>query len=121
MINFTVTAQGGTGPCTYAWYVDNQSTQTTTSPYYSINSLAIGSHHVYVIVTDANSSTATTLAVAFEVLPNPSSSPEPSPSVPEFPSVMIILPLIVITVLVAFIILGRKNAENSGRKIYNNI
>ena len=96
MVNFTVTVQGGTSPYSYVCYVDNQLMQTASSPYYSIGSLGVGEHHVYAIVTDADSNSATTLAVAFDVLPNPSSSPlpSPSPSVPEFPA-LTFLPLIV--------------------------
>jgi hypothetical protein len=94
-INFTVTAQGGKEPYTFSWNVDNQTVETSASPHYSIDTLAIGEHHVFVTVTDAENSTATTLTVAFDVLPNPSSSPapSPSPSVPEF-SAWIILPLV---------------------------
>jgi hypothetical protein len=96
-INFTVTADNGKEPYAYSWNVDNQTIENTTLPYYSLNSLGTGEHHVFVIVTDANNHTATTLTVAFTVLPNPSSSlsPSPSPSVAEFPN-WIILPLMAV-------------------------
>jgi hypothetical protein len=92
-INFTVTAQGGKEPYTYSWNVDNQTVETSTSPYYSANNLAIGEHHVFVTVTDADSNTANTLIVAFNSLPNSNSSPTPSPSVPEF-SPWVVLPML---------------------------
>ncbi len=77
-INFTVTAEGGKEPYTYSWNVDSQTVENTSSPYYSISTLGVGEHHVYVVVTDADNSTATTLTVAFNVLPNPNQSPSPT-------------------------------------------
>ncbi len=119
-INFTVTAQGGKEPYTYSWNVDNQTVEASSSPYYSLNTLAVGEHHVYVQVTDAENSTATTLTVAFDVLPNPSSSPapSPSPSVPEFPA-WTILPPVLAGFMGALVFFGRrkdklwKSAETS--------
>ncbi len=119
-INFTVTVSGGAEPYSYAWYVDNQLAQTTSSPYYSINSLGVGEHHVYVIVTDANSSTATTLAVAFDVLPSSSSSPQPSPSVPEVPA-WIAMALVVATGLSVLVWVKRNgdivHANEKGKNV----
>ncbi len=77
-VNFTVTADWGTKPYTYVWYLDNQSVQTSDSPYYSTSTQAVGSHHVYVQVTDAASNSAQTLTVEFNVLPVSSFSPSPS-------------------------------------------
>ncbi len=77
-VNFTVTADGGTKPYTYAWYMDNQLVQTSNSPYYSTNTQAVGSHHVYVQVTDAANNSAQTLTVEFNILPVSSLSPSPS-------------------------------------------
>jgi hypothetical protein len=77
-INFTVSAEGGMPPYTYAWYMDNQIAQTSASQYFSTNTQAVGSHHVYVQVTDANNSSATTLTVEFYVLPVSSTSPSSS-------------------------------------------
>jgi hypothetical protein len=99
-VNFTVTVEGGTPPYSYAWYLDNQLAQTTTSPYYSNSSMPMGNHHVYVTVTDASNTTSTTLTFEFSVFTYPSSTPgasssptlAPSPSVPEFQT-WIILPL----------------------------
>jgi hypothetical protein len=92
-INFTVSADGGVPPYTYAWYVDGQSSENSSSPYFSTNSMQVGSHHVYVQVSDADNNSATTLTVEFNVLPvsstSPSLSPIPSPSPPESPSTTI--------------------------------
>ncbi len=77
-INFTVTAQDGKEPYTYSWNVDNQTAETSTSPYFSTDNQTVGEHHVFVTVTDAENNTTTTLTVAFDVLPNPNSSPSPS-------------------------------------------
>ena len=77
-VNFTVTVEGGTKPYTYAWYLDNQLAETSLSPYFSTNSQAVGSHHVYVQVTDANNNSAKTLTVEFNVLPTSTLSPSPS-------------------------------------------
>ncbi len=92
-INFTVSADGGVPPYTYAWYVDGQSSENGSSPYFSTNSMQVGSHHVYVQVSDADNNSATTLTVEFNVLPvsstSPSLSPIPSPSPPESPSTTI--------------------------------
>jgi hypothetical protein len=81
-INFTVSADGGMPPYTYTWYIDNQIAQTSASQYFSTNTQAVGSHHVYVQVTDANNNSATTLTVEFNVLPvsSTSSSLSPTPS-----------------------------------------
>jgi hypothetical protein len=79
-INFTVTAEGGKEPYTYTWNVDNQTAETSPSPYLSLTSQTIGEHHVFVTVTDAENSTTNTLTVAFDVLPNPSLSLSPSQS-----------------------------------------
>jgi hypothetical protein len=102
-INFTVSATSGKEPYTYTWNVDNQTAEITTSPHFSTNNQGIGEHHIFVIVADANNNTATTLTVAFDVLPNPNSSPSPSPSVAEFPN-WIILPLVAVaaTMIVYF-------------------
>jgi len=74
-VNFTVTIDGGNTPYTYAWYFDNQLAENSSSPFYATGSSAVGSHHVYVQVTDADNSSATTLAVEFNVLSGSSSSP----------------------------------------------
>jgi len=113
-VNFIVTVSGGKEPYTYAWNVDNQTVETASSSTFSLTSQAIGEHHVYVAVTDADNSTATTLTVAFTVLPNPSAttqlSPSPSPSVPEIPS-WIILPLSTIaSVLLGCFCIRRRKA-----------
>jgi hypothetical protein len=104
-INFTATVDGGRAPFSYAWYVDNQLAETGTSPYYATDSLAVGSHHVYVQILDADHSSATTLTVAFEVLPNPNLSPSltSSPSIPEFPLEALTLTFLTITLLVGIL------------------
>jgi hypothetical protein len=81
-VNFTVSTDGGVPPYNFTWYVDGQVSASSSLPYFSINSLPVGSHHVYVKVNDANGNSATTLANAFEVLPalNPSSTPHSTPS-----------------------------------------
>jgi hypothetical protein len=83
-VNFTVLADGGTKPYTFAWYIDGQMVQTGGSQYFSTDSQAIGSHHVYVQVTDADNNSAATLTVEFNVLPfsnlSPSSSPAQQPT-----------------------------------------
>jgi hypothetical protein len=86
-VNFTAAADGGIAPFTFTWYVDNQSSGSGSSPYFSIGSMPVGSHHVYVQVNDTNGNSATTNTVEFNVLPN--SNQSPSPSIPEFPSVSI--------------------------------
>jgi competence protein ComEC len=113
-VNLTVLADGGTKPYTYTWYIDNQLAQTSGSPYYSTNTQSVGSHHVYVQVTDAASNSATTLTVEFNVLPVSSSSPNlnptPSPSIPEFPS-FILLSFLVVTVISTAIFCKRKHSK----------
>ena len=102
-INFTVYVEGGQEPYTYTWNIENSPgyfiEETTTSPYYSSDTFSIGSHHVYAEVKDAGNNTAKTLVVAFEVLPNPSSTVSPfsstqqpttSPSAPELPAWVIV-------------------------------
>jgi hypothetical protein len=79
-VNFTVSIQGGREPYTYAWYVDGQMRETNNSPYYTIDSMAAGSHHVYVEVTDSDNNSATTPTVEFNVLQTPNNSPSTSPS-----------------------------------------
>ena len=108
-INFTVTVQGGKEPYAFSWNVDNQTIETSTSPYYSTDTLAVGEHHVNVQVIDAENNTATTLTVAFDVLPNPSSSPalSPSPSVPEFPT-WTALPIVATATVLAALFVRRK-------------
>jgi hypothetical protein len=106
-VNFTVTAQGGKEPYTYTWNVDNQTVEND-SPYFSLYTQAIGEHHVYAQVTDAQNKTANTLTVAFAVLPNPSLSPSPSPSVPELPN-WIILPTVV--AVAAMLVYFRKKKD----------
>jgi hypothetical protein len=109
-INFTVTVDGRRAPYTYAWYEDNNLVDTSNSPYYSTNTLGVGSHHVYVQITDADNNVAQTLAVSFEVLPSLSPSFSPSPSVPEFPS-WIILTLTMTALLLG--VIGSKIRRNS--------
>ena len=112
-INFTVVVEGGTNPYTYAWYIDNQSVQTGSSPYFSTNSYPVGAHHIYVQVTDAANNSATTLAPEFNVLPgtssSPRSSPTPSPSIPETTPTTIAMLLIASTI--AVIIFARKHEK----------
>ncbi len=78
-INFTVTVEAGNAPYAYAWYVDNQLSETNNIPYYSTDEATVGSHHIYVKVTDADNNSATTLTVEFNVLPTLSNSPSLSP------------------------------------------
>ena len=85
-VNFTVLADGGTKPYTFAWYIDGQMAQTSASPYFSTDSQAVGSHHVYVQVTDVENNSATTLTVEFNVLSASSSSPGLSPTLSSSPT-----------------------------------
>jgi hypothetical protein len=85
-INFTVSVDGGIPPYTFAWYIDNQLTETSNSQYFSTDSQAVGSHHVYVQVTDANGYSATTLTVEFNVLPVISTSASLSPILSNSPT-----------------------------------
>jgi hypothetical protein len=98
-VNFTSSTDGGSPPYTYAWFIDGQSTANGTSPYFSIEVLSAGAHHVYVQVKDAQNSSATTNTVEFNVLP--ASSPSPSPSVPETPALFVSV-IAVAVLLVAF-------------------
>jgi hypothetical protein len=79
-VNFTISVEGGQAPYTYAWFIDNESVENNSSPYYATNNSAVGSHHVYVQVTDADNNSATTLTVEFNILPFSSSSPSSSAS-----------------------------------------
>jgi hypothetical protein len=110
-VNFTVLADGGTKPYTFGWYIDGQIAQTSASQYFSTNSQAVGSHHVYVKVTDADNNSATTLTVEFNVLSvsssSPGLSPTPSPSIPEFPT-FVAVPILMAVVLAGLIIFKRK-------------
>jgi hypothetical protein len=121
-INFTASVDGGVPPYTYAWYIDNQTAQTSASPYYSTNTQPVGSHHVYVQVTDANNDSATTLTVEFNVLPisssssisstSPSSSPTQQPTMattpfthstpsPNYTFIVIIVGVVLVIVAIA--------------------
>jgi len=126
-VNFTVSANGGIEPYTYVWYVDNQSAQSGDSPYYSTNSQAVGSHHVYVQVTDAASNSAQTLTVEFNVLPVSSLSPSPSsigqPTLQPSPTadntqtgdltpIIILSGIIVIAAVVAVLVYFRKRKRS---------
>lgn len=127
-INFTVSIEGGTAPYSYAWYLDNELIDITSSPYYSTDKASIGSHHIYVEVSDANNNTAQTLAQEFNVLPSqnysptnspsalatqqPTLNPSPTSTAPEFP-VWVILPLIIVLVLMAIMIIRRKQLKQS--------
>ena len=106
-VNFTVTVNGGKEPYRYNWNLDNQTAGNTTVPYFSLSNLGIGEHHVFVNVVDANNNTATTLTVAFDVLPNPNSSPSPSPSVPEI-SYWIAIPLVAVASIIISYICRRR-------------
>jgi hypothetical protein len=77
-VNFTVSVDGGQAPYSYVWYLDNQSMENSSSPYYATDSQSVGSHHVYVQVTDAQNNSATTLTVEFNVLPATSYSASPT-------------------------------------------
>ncbi len=77
-INFTVTVVGGTAPFNYAWYIDDQLVENSTSPYYSTNTQSVGPHHIYVIVTDAGGNTTQTLSPEFNVLSGSSAQPSSS-------------------------------------------
>jgi hypothetical protein len=85
-INFTVSANGGVPPYTYAWYIDGQSSGNSSSPYFSIDSQAVSSHHVYVQVTDAANNSANTLTVEFSVFPVSSASTSLSPTLLNSPT-----------------------------------
>jgi hypothetical protein len=89
-VNFTVVANGGTKPYTYTWNIEQSSdsiiVETTTSPYYSSDTFSVGSHHVYVEITDAANNSATTLTVEFNVLSASSSSPNVSPNLSSSPT-----------------------------------
>jgi len=115
-INFTVSVEGATPPYTFFWYVDGQLSENSTSPYYSTNALPVGSHHVYVQVVDAKYISATTLTVAFEVLPvsspssstptqQPTLSPTPTPTIffnpPNLTLYYAIVSAIILTILIA--------------------
>ncbi len=121
-VNFTVTADGGTKPYTYAWYLDNQRVQTINSPYYYLmNASVVGSHHVYVQVTDFANNSAQTLTVEFNVLPvsSPSTSltPSQSPSIPESPSFPFLatigIVILVAAVLLLAVIFYRKKGKSN--------
>ena len=118
-INFTVSAEGGKKPYTFTWYVDYQLEENNVSPYFSTDSLGVGSHFVYVQVNDANNNSAKTNTVSFEVLPvsNPSTSlsPIPSPSIPEFPQTIMMFAVIAIflIVTVGLATYHRRNSHNS--------
>jgi cyclophilin family peptidyl-prolyl cis-trans isomerase len=120
-INFTVSADGGTKPYTYAWYVDNQWVQTSNSEYYATNTLAVGSHGACVQVTDAKNSSAKTLTVSFQVLPALSSSPglssSPSPSVPELPSFVALSFLTIATILTLILYKGKNDSRKQKQHI----
>lgn len=122
-VNFTVTVEGGKEPYTYAWYLDNQLAETSTSPYFATDNQAVGSHHVYVEVNDAENNSANTLTVEFNVLPTsslPSSSPpqtqqstptlEPSPTDSPFPTTETSNPNLILemagVIVIAIVVMG---------------
>jgi hypothetical protein len=116
-INFTVSADGGTKPYTYAWYIDNQMAETSNAPYFSTDSQTVGSHHVYVQVTDADNNSANTLTIEFNVLPASNSSPgisstssssptqQPTPTQTAEPSQASLVMTVVIVVVIGSILL----------------
>jgi len=123
-INFTVSVEGGNAPFTYSWYIDGKLVENSTTPYYATDSHAVGSHHVYVEVNDADNNTAKTLSPEFNVLPSltymPSSPVSPTqqptiepnqtpdrPKIGDFapvliPASMILLGIIAVILLVYF-------------------
>ena len=109
-INFTATADGGIAPYTFTWYVDNQTSGSNSSPYFTIDSMPVGSHHVYVLINDANGNSAITNTVEFNVLPT--SNLSPSPSIPEFPA-WIILPLAAVTILLIVTLMKNKKSDET--------
>ena len=135
-VNFTVTVEGGKEPYTYAWYLDNQLAETNTSPYFVTDNQAVGSHHVYVEVSDAENNSATTLTVEFNVIPTsssptaittespiitPSSTPTQKPTIEHNPtpnntqensmSILIIAALVVAIVVVALLVYSRRTKK----------
>ncbi len=128
-INFTVSADGGTKPYTFAWYIDNQLVVTSGSQYFSVDSQAVGSHHVYVQVTDSDNNSATTLTVEFNVLPvsntspslglSPSSSQTQQPTIEpsqvpnntqgNFTSVVIIFGIVAVAIALGLLVYLAKN------------
>jgi parallel beta-helix repeat protein len=125
-INFTVSVEGGTAPYSYAWYLDDELVDITSSPYYSTDKASVGSHHIYVEVRDANNNTAQTLAPEFNVLPSqnysptnspsalatqqPTLNPSPTSTAPEFPA-WIVLPLAMVIALMAIIVVRKKQIQ----------
>ena len=123
-INFTVSVEGGNAPFTYAWYIDGELVENSTSPYYATDSQAVGSHHVYVEVKDADNNTAETLSPEFNILPSltympsssisptqqPTTEPSQTPDRPQIgdsapviiPASMILFAIIVVGLLVYF-------------------
>jgi parallel beta-helix repeat protein len=132
-INFTVTVNGGKAPYTYDWYFDNQLVERTNSPHYSTETSTIGSHHVFVQVTDADINTNITLTAEFNVLPTPSNSPsipasssptqqptsEPNQSVSPEPNsktinpYIILIPIIVVVIIAASAFVYFKRRKNN--------
>ena len=131
-INFTVSVEGGNAPFTYAWYIDGELMENSTSPHYATDSQPVGSHHVYVEVKDADNNTAKTLSPEFNVLPSltymPSSSASPTqqptieptqtpdrPQVGDFapvliPASMILLGIVAVGLLVYFVSHNKKKS-----------
>ncbi len=113
-INFTVSVQGGTSPFNYTWFMDNQPVENGTSPFYSTEGQAVGSHHLYVVVVDADGNSANTLTVEFNVLPGTNHSASPTQQLTEEPSSTPNLPrenltsvaIIVGAVIVIAVVLG---------------
>ena len=79
-INFSVSVEGGRAPYSYSWFVDDQLAEAGSSPFYAIDSISVGSHHVYVEIKDSDNNSATTLIVEFNVLPASSSTISPTTS-----------------------------------------
>ncbi len=79
-VNFTVSTNGGVPPFNFTWYVDGQAQASISSPYFSLDSPPVGSHHVSVQAEYASGNSATTLTVEFNVLPNASPSGTLSPT-----------------------------------------
>ncbi len=116
-INFTVTADWGEIPYRYLWFIDDQLVETTSSPYYTVHTLAVGDHHIQVRVIDSKNNSVMTSYVFFEVLPTPSNIPSPSPEVTPSPTIpefhtSILMAFIVISTLAAATILRRKRKRN---------
>jgi multisubunit Na+/H+ antiporter MnhE subunit len=100
---FTSTVSGGTSPPSYQWYLNGSAVSGATSATWTFTPSSTGSYNVYVKVTDAVGTVATSTASTVMVLP----------VIPEFQPSMLLPLFMIITLLGAIMLKRKRNAKTT--------